>query len=48
MKAQIRAKMRNRGRDWAVFTVRIKKRAAGGIIGFMARDALIIHPHDII
>jgi hypothetical protein len=32
--------MRNRGHDWAVFTVRMKKKAAERLVGFMARDAL--------
>jgi hypothetical protein len=40
MKAQIRGKTRNRGRDWAVFRRSDEKRAAGGLVGFMAGDAL--------
>jgi hypothetical protein len=40
MNAQIRAKTMNRGRDWAIFHRPDEKRAAGGLIGFMAGDAL--------
>jgi hypothetical protein len=36
IKAQIRGETRNRGRDWTFFAVRMKKRAAGGLVGFMA------------
>jgi hypothetical protein len=41
MKAQIRGKMRNRRRDWTVFRRPDEKTAAGGLIGFMAKDALM-------
>jgi hypothetical protein len=41
MKAQIRAKTRNRGRDWAVFRRPDEKKAVGGLAGSMAGDALI-------
>jgi hypothetical protein len=34
---------RNGGRDWAVFHHLDEKRAAGGLVGFMARDALSDH-----
>jgi hypothetical protein len=40
MKAQIRAKTRNQGRDWAVFCHSNKKRVAEDLVGFMAGDAL--------
>jgi hypothetical protein len=40
MKAQIRAKTRNRGRDWAVFRRPDRKKAAGSLVGFVAGDAL--------
>jgi hypothetical protein len=40
MKSQIRAKTRNRGRDWAVFCRSDKKKSAEGLAGTMARDAL--------
>jgi hypothetical protein len=44
MKAQIRAKTRNRGRDWAVFRrPDKKKRVVGDLVGFMARDALKLY-----
>jgi hypothetical protein len=40
MKAQIRAKTRNRGRDWAVFCHPNEKKGAGGLAGLVAGDAL--------
>jgi hypothetical protein len=40
MKAQIRAKSRNRGRDWAVFPVRIKKQGVRSLVRLVAGDAL--------
>jgi hypothetical protein len=41
MKAQIRAKMRNRGRDWAIFHHQDEKRTAEDLVGFMAGNALL-------
>jgi hypothetical protein len=40
MKAQIWAKMRNRGRGWAEYRRPDEKRAAGGRVGETAGDAL--------
>jgi hypothetical protein len=40
MKAQIRGKTRNRGRDWAIFRRSDEKKVAGGLAGFMAGDPL--------
>jgi hypothetical protein len=42
MKAQIRAKTRNRGRDWAIFRRPDEKKADGGLAGSIAEDALTI------
>jgi hypothetical protein len=42
MKAQIRGKTRNRGRNWVVFHRPDEKTAAGCLVGFMARDALTV------
>jgi hypothetical protein len=44
MKAQIRVKTRNRGHDWAVFHRPNKKKAVGGLIGFML-EMLSWPPH---
>jgi hypothetical protein len=47
MKAQIRGKTRNRGRDWADFRHPDEKNATGGLVGTMAGDALThqsVHP----
>jgi hypothetical protein len=41
MKAQIRGKMKHRGRDWTIFRCPNEKTAAGGLIGFMVKDALM-------
>jgi hypothetical protein len=40
MKAQIWVKTRNRGHDWAIFRRLDEKKAAGGLVGFMAGDTL--------
>jgi hypothetical protein len=40
MKAQIRAKTRIRGRDWAIYAVWMKKTGAGGLVGLVSGDAL--------
>jgi hypothetical protein len=40
MKAQIRAKTRNRGRDCAVFHRSNEKKTAEGLVGEMAGDVL--------
>jgi hypothetical protein len=45
MKAQIRAKKRNRGRDWAVFRRPDEKKGDGGLAGLVAGDALISLEH---
>jgi hypothetical protein len=40
MKARIRAKTRNRGRDWAIFCRSDGKKGAGGLVWLVAGDAL--------
>jgi hypothetical protein len=42
MKAQIRGKTRNRGRDWAVFHRPDEKKAVWGLAGFVAGDAVTL------
>jgi hypothetical protein len=44
MKAQIRAKTRIRGRDWAIYRRPDEKRVAGGLTRETAGDALIVTP----
>jgi hypothetical protein len=46
MKAQIRAKTRIRGRDWANFHRPDEKMGAGGLAGLMAGDALMPLPRS--
>jgi hypothetical protein len=42
MKAQIRAKTRIRGRDWADLRRPDEKKGVGGLVGRVSGDALII------
>jgi hypothetical protein len=47
MKAQIQAKTRNQGRDWAVFRRPDEKKDAGSLAGLVAGDALMLDLRSI-
>jgi hypothetical protein len=42
MKTQIRAKSKNRERDWAVFRRLDEKKGAKGLVGIVSGDTLMI------